>query len=501
MQFRYCGLLLIIFCPALLFYSGCETNLDGQLKENIPPRTFLTVDEINLEDENRLSSQINISWWGDDPDGFVVGFEVAVDDSSEANWLFTTRTDSTFLLPITPGQDFDDVLFCVRAIDNEGAKDPDPACVVFPIKNSPPFVQFLANETPPDTTFTIVSFGWQIGDPDGLQNLLKTEIALNDTTDENWIELPLPEGNDDRQFITLVIKDEDSEMASADIFLGRGFRSSDLVIEGISINGENQLFLRATDQALAVSEIESVEWFVKKQTSKILVLNDVGGITSQSALAFHLDAIQQAGLSVDVWYITDGTAGGGQKVRLSNAFPSVINPTLRKTLAQWNYIYWLSNDIDRNLTFAQDILADFFEDGGELFATMPMKQLSEEDPIFSFIPVARLAELPPIGTSFQISNGTEILPIGQGPVLRANQRITNVFPMEPIGGATPLYETDFRVRTILGTTQSFDGIEYVAIMNPEENFIFFGMDLQTVDANENIPDLLQSLLIDKLGFE
>lgn len=499
MHYRY-GWLLIFLGMVLILHSGCDTGLEGDLNENQPPETFLTVDEINLEDENRLSSQINISWWGNDPDGFITGFEVAIGDPAE-EWTFTTKSDSTFILPITPGQEFDDVLFSVRAVDNDEERDPNPASVVFPVRNTPPEVDLNTLELPPDSTFTIASFGWIIDDPDGFQNILKTEIAFNDTTDESWIEIPLPEDEEDGLFVTVVLNDNGSETVTGDIFLGRGFRSTDLVTENLRVDETNEFFVRVTDRAFATSEIASHPWFIKQKTSDILILNDVGGLDTQNSLAFHSDALREIGLTFDVWNITDGQAGGGRKVRLSEAFPNVINPTLRKTLAEWNYIYWISNDIDRNITFAQDILSDFFDSGGKLFATIPMKLISDEDPIFSFIPVAELGELPSIGTGFQILQDTDVTSPQNSPVLRTNQRITNVSPLVPIGGATPLYETDFKVRTVLGTTRDFEGDEYVAILNPENSFIFFGMDLQTIDANDNIPELLQNLLIDELGFE
>ena len=168
----------------LLFWiigSSCETGITGDIIENQPPSTFMTIAGIDREDEFRLSSQIRISWWGNDPDGYVAGFEYAINDTSEGAWSFTIRTDSTFILPITEGQTVDDVLFKVRAIDNDGAKDPVGARLQYPIVNSTPSVKFKSNETPADTMFGIASFGWTIDDPDGLLNVRSTQITFNDT--------------------------------------------------------------------------------------------------------------------------------------------------------------------------------------------------------------------------------------------------------------------------------------------------------------------------------
>ena len=77
--------------------SSCETGITGDIIENQPPSTFMTVAGIDREDSFRLSSQIRISWWGNDPDGYIVGFEYAINDTSEGAWSLTTRTDSTFI--------------------------------------------------------------------------------------------------------------------------------------------------------------------------------------------------------------------------------------------------------------------------------------------------------------------------------------------------------------------------------------------------------------------
>ena len=73
-----------------------------------------------------------------------------------------------------------------------------------------------------------------------------------------------------------------------------------------------------------------------------------------------------------------------------------------------------------------------------LFATIPMKLISDEDPIFSFIPVAALGELPPIGTGFQILQDTDVTSQQTRPVLRTNQRIINVSPLTYWGGYSAL---------------------------------------------------------------
>ncbi len=65
----------------------------------------------------------------------------------------TLSSDTLILLPIERGSRTANVAFEVRAIDNEGIKDPTPARTVFPIQNSPPepsgLVLLTYRPTPP----------------------------------------------------------------------------------------------------------------------------------------------------------------------------------------------------------------------------------------------------------------------------------------------------------------------------------------------------------------
>ncbi|HBQ59642.1 MAG TPA: hypothetical protein DD671_08465, partial [Balneolaceae bacterium] len=136
---RLYPLLFILLLNVLVV--SCDSGLQGDLNENLPPKTSLTLNEINLPEGERLVSQVNISWWGDDPDGFVAGYEFYIGDPAEAaedDWSFTQNTDSTFILPIPEGSTYANVQFNVRAVDNDGAKDPEPPSLTFPIRNTEP---------------------------------------------------------------------------------------------------------------------------------------------------------------------------------------------------------------------------------------------------------------------------------------------------------------------------------------------------------------------------
>ena len=72
---------LYFIIPALIL-ACCDTGLQGDFKQNQPPKTYLTVNSINLPEDDRLNSQTRISWWGDDPDGYIVGYEIYIGDNA-----------------------------------------------------------------------------------------------------------------------------------------------------------------------------------------------------------------------------------------------------------------------------------------------------------------------------------------------------------------------------------------------------------------------------------
>lgn len=489
-----------------ILISGCDTGLSGTASENKPPSTNMTIERINRGDDFRLSSQINISWWGNDPDGYIVGYEYAINDTSEGAWTFTEKSDSTFILPITEGQETDDVLFKVRAVDNEGAKDPVGARLVYPIVNSEPSISFNVNETPPDTLFGISSFGWKVDDPDGLLNIRATEIAINDTVN-GWVDIPFSEDNEGRIFISLNVDNSTEGTKTADVFIGRAYRTGvyengdPIQIPGIEVGGMNTAYIRSIDAAGAVSPVDTVSWFVKPKTSKVLFINDIGNNTYLDKQQEHLSYLKSFGINPDVWMINTGTPSLGT-IELSERFPTVVDPTLRKSLAQWEHIYWVSDDIDRNIVHALEITTEFFAKGGNMFVNIPMKKIEQDDDVFNFLPVDSIGYFPSgsRSTGFVINKDTDVTPNISGPTLLTENRTVGIYPLKPLAGATLLYETDFKTTTITGQVDDYTNFEGLGIENTESNVIYFGMDITTLNGNDNLAEFIEYVCIQRLGF-
>lgn len=501
-----------LFIPALLLalVLSCDTGLQGNLNENIPPGTFLTVDEINLnqdddqEQERRLVSQVHISWWGDDPDGYVVGYEFAITERDwqyspetehQAEWIYTENTDSVFVLPIPPGEKFADIRFTVRAVDNLGARDPKGASVVFPIENSPPNIElhkFLTaqrdKEVPPDTTFHIVSFGWTATDPDGDANLSHIEVVMNDTLAQ-WVRVPV-----NVNFLSFRIDDHDGNRGSASVFLGRSFASSGITLENIRLNETNTFYIRAVDNAEAVSSIDSFSWHIKQQTSNVLFINDFPGSLGAEALIFHQELLKALGISqYDYLQITDGVAAGGQKVPLSAAFHRPVDPTLNRILAEWDHIYWISGDLDRNISYALRSTIDFFQNGGTMFINIPTKRLPDEDPIFQFLPVNKMKPVPVGQTSYQVPANAELVPAQSQTLdtLVIRRGSQSVFPLEPVGNARLLYDVTFLTRPFFTQVPGT-----IAVGTPDASIIYFGYPMDWIRMDDSLIRSAGNLLLE-----
>ena len=115
-----CGLLLV-----LAIFGGCSTFDADMGPENLYPETTLSSASGNAVP----GSTVRLNWFGWDPDGHVVGFDIrTAADSLIGDWSTVVCTDSVFLLSPDLTSSW---AFWVRAVDNEGAVDPTPDSVAF----------------------------------------------------------------------------------------------------------------------------------------------------------------------------------------------------------------------------------------------------------------------------------------------------------------------------------------------------------------------------------
>lgn len=498
----------------ILSYACEDSSITGSYNQNQAPTTYLTINEVNRSGSDRLSSQIHVSWWGDDPDGYIVGYEYAFNaDTNSGSWKFTKLKDSTFVLPIPIGVDTADVIFRIRAIDNDSLRDPSAAHVIFPIKNSVPEIQYVGTEIPSDTTYSVFNFGWQLSDVDGFANINRIEVELNNSG--NWQSI-----STDEKFMVVDIENDQSSTASGAVYFGLNFRSAGFQLDGFLVEQDNQMIIRAIDNAGAISVPDTVRWFIKRKQSRILLLHDYATISANDVLNLHKTALESAGLTnFDLITVTDGQLLAGSKIALSEALPRVIDPTLVKMIAKWDFIYFFSSDLNRNVTYIQEMSTQFRENGGKIFANVPMSKLEATDPLFSFFPMRSFAALPDSvdndgdGTFDAPSNATNFrLPINRYATgadgwdsLRIKRTISGLAPMELASGATALYEVPFQYQVPSfprARNVEFLGSQVICAKNAENNIIYFSLDFVDVEVagGVDLGPLVKQLCVDELGF-
>ncbi|MFO7841954.1 MAG: hypothetical protein R6V48_07390 [Fidelibacterota bacterium] len=360
---------LTIFLTALLLLSACglfHPKLPPSTSENLPPETHISFfyepdttlgpgdywlnngDTVWVQDTlvlglDTTTSIQAVNWWGDDPDGEVIGYWLKWTYMDTAE--FTTEESAVFYLPLRT--EFDIYSLSVTAVDNDSLCDPTPAIVSFPVYNSPPSVEWKLNSLPTSTrtedsvhySFTHHSFFWDVYDLDGLETVTDVYYALDDTS--SWNRLP-----GDRR---------------------------DVMVTGIE-PGPHRLFLKVKDIAGAESDVISFpdpanddsqvrRWEVKEPVGDILIVNDY---QNDQLLYDHQnlytgifdDLTGPDGYSV--WEI------GGANTNTANTVP--YSPEdIEKNLSTFSKVFWYTFRGANSLDESSLALTRFVADGGILF--------------------------------------------------------------------------------------------------------------------------------------
>lgn len=521
-----------------LLAAGCDTNFAGTDFDNQPPDTRLSVRDTslvdNIGDAERLPSTVQVSWSGSDSDGYVAAYELRYyaggkQPSPDEGWVRTTRNDSLVLLPIPRGERVANVVFEVRAIDNEGAIDPEAARTVFPIQNAPPSIRLSSFDLPPDTTFHVFSFAWVAEDPEGPENLDHIEVSFNDST--QFTALPA-----DAEFVTFVADvdrdDPGQQVTTADVFVGRAFQRSDVVLSGVRLDAENTIYVRAVDQTDTTSAVVSYSWHVKKPTGRILFVNDYRKSSAPVVASYHLALLRSylpAGEEVDVWDVTQPyVSGSGGNVPRSESLPPNAEPTLRRMLADWEYIYWISTNTvnsvgGNNLPFVAGALDLFFEEGGKMMVHTPVTQpQNPEDnlgnPAILLLPVSELFVRPDSLQRLELGRNAPVTPSGMLPgvseplpELKSDNFFINELPFYATGAnVIPLYDARFGYLTRRNQRGTWPGPRTVASISADRRVALFALPLVNevngssllsgVDGDPQAPVRAVHLILESLGF-
>ena len=226
--------------------AGCSAK--GTLVPNVPPETTLFVQG----PVDTVSHTVHLYWFGSDPDGEVVAFELRFRNPAapaDTQWVRTTRSDSIFTVFAPEG--YTAPTFEVRAIDNQGAVDPTPAVEDFQFRNQAPTVTLLHRVTPADTTFASLTLTWTGNDPDGGGENLRFRVWLN--------------GNEGAALETT---ERTITIPSADFLQGGAYAS-----------GYRTVYVQPIDAGGRAGAPDSATWFVRAPVTgsraRLLIIDDV----------------------------------------------------------------------------------------------------------------------------------------------------------------------------------------------------------------------------------
>jgi len=491
--------LLFFICVAGILFVACRKDFRGIKNENLAPETYTVADTIIRSGNNRFISQIKITWWGDDRDGYVKGYEFSFDG---LNWTYTTKQDSLFNLSLPPGSDTADFRFYVRSIDAFGLKDPTPATLIYPIKNSPPVCNFLIPQGTPSfpskntlKSFPAFKFYWNGSDPDGNNNLDHFELFLNDT---NAAPVIIPPTITEATFVA---KDLLTNNPDCDIYSISGQKLA-LTLKGLQLNNNNVLYLRAIDNVGARSlTAVSYAFFCKKPINKIIVVNATSPFTGSKLTLFQSN-MQNVGISVF------DTLNAFQK---NNNNYDELSPdyfTQNKVFAFFDKMVWFSDNDSVSLAFAQRSLGEFLSNNGRIFMAINLSQyFYEQSALLDFTPVKEL--VPDTLGIFRMNNAASMQPFVAGyPVLKATSIISSARPfIKAIDNGSSkfadLYNGELVVSTMNGPV-NWTGPSVVCAkrtdINNQTNFIFTSMPLERMNGNNNIDSFFRKVLVMEMGF-
>lgn len=514
--------LLMLTIGIISFYS-CSEEFPDQPNGNTPPDTgmFLYPDSTVSQQPSRLT----VNWWGDDPDGLIIGFYFKW-EGIETKWTFTTKNDSTFSLPI--GSSDTTYNFFVSAVDAQGNGkydlnvfqngidfgpepfidnnnngiydngekyydigliDPTPASTLFPIRNSAPILTWNELSFLPDSSFPVATIAWNASDLDGNESITTIQIALNDTN--NFVAIP-----GSIRLVTLRGINLSSPNPEVEILINASPQNiHPEKLQGLALNGVNRIFIRAADLSGASSQIiqlpdTSSTWFVKKPKGEVLIFDDFKGTSTSDVQTtqFYNQVFSEmnGGVLAQKFDVFD-------LAKNSIAFESV---TLLETLKLFKYVFWYSASNPR-LDLLNIVTEKYNQAGGKIAFSMTFQDSTDQYPydissLQGFLPIDAISA--PLGTNGTILAGAEVRPATQ-----------NDFPILKTVGSI-LFVRSLTENNIIAENiyDLFDrngiGLGNIAYRTTTKNLFFIGMPLHQCNGGQaNVSVLLTKIFFEDFG--
>ena len=520
-----------------LWFASCKDPISGEPRANQPPRTYLWTDTVGIVQ----TSRVQIHWWGDDPDGLVKGYVVSMDG---VTWSWTTAHDSTFSVTLsglttlvahfraaavdmqgngrwdatsyagsinvgaepftdldsngvyTPGEPFVDY----------GAIDPNPPQLNVVIQNSPPSLRFADKTDVPAVTLPVASFLLTPTDVDGNETVVRFYLALNDTAQANWVEIPAT-----ATLITLVgdLSDTAATQTTARAYSGVELEDLGVNLPGLRLNANNVLYAYAEDLAGATSPITRMPdtthtWFVKKPAGRRnLLLADDYNPANPNPDDVYRTALQStpdaSGLTFSDYDIID---------LRSYPVPAPIHrPMLLKTFELYKIVFWYAKIA--NFGYAQNTLPEYVKSGGKVLMTSGFENFIDVLGLpIDFAPVDSLI------TSYTDSAGSTVygyIPrTYQGslilstdttkyPTLQFDRTaLFGTYAVAPALGQTTIYTLDYP-KNPPNTQEIWQGTPPVGIRSSDGKIIFMTVPMHLMNTPGTLVKFFTAVLRDDFG--
>jgi len=343
---------IFIIVMSVAAFIGCEREPATEPVLNIPPDTHIYVEGT----VDTVPARQVIHWWGNDPDGWVVGYHYNWDGSGDT--VFTTLTCDTFVLTAEDTVNFHTI--SVWAEDNEAAKDTTPAVLTIPVMNSPPSVYFRDESLPKDTTLPVVTFYLEAEDIDGIESVKGFYYRLDTDVSMSFIPIDTP-------YVTL-----------------RDVQP-----------GERTFIAWAVDESNSISDSITYDWIVEEVISDILLVDEEPG---RGARVFYQGILESMGLDFNLWRVEDALPYS----------PFDVDITINEL--GFSTIIWYTGRDECRIPHVQKTIEEYLDDGNKLFLASHAVLSNFYDP---YIPSPFLYNYMGIDTSaLTIDLIDNILPMG-----------------------------------------------------------------------------------------
>ncbi len=476
--------LLRLFLFTVIIWAMTASCMRGNKVENQAPTTKIFLESINRTGDNRLNSNVFLSWFGTDIDGYVVGYEISFDN---VTWEFTTRTDSVFRFTITQGSDTSDIDFWVRAIDQEGLKDPQPAYLSVPLKNTPPETSLDAANGPADTALIAATFRWQATDLDGNETVNQVRIKVNQG---EWFTIP----RNSTLFSIVLDKGMSAGIHEARVYIDNETSALAEKITGVNYNGENEVYIQARDVANSQSNIDTSDRFVLlNSNSDLLVVSAQPGGPKE----IYTPILNQITTGNGGYDIIDFTQDGGKYQ------PKFWLPTMRLILNEYeklfvftdpsNYTNPATGQTANILAFFAPVIANYNATGGKSLITTTLTANADLTALSIAYPIDGVVTS---GGQARLTGDSSIVP----------QMDANLYPsMRPsftLSGIVPIVrspDSEVFYRAQLTKLQNWQGDNTVGVRRKNNlgqvQQVFFGVNLhQFANDGTKLQEFLDQIL-------